>query len=472
MKKNISFFAVVMLISLFGVNLMAQTPQYYNSNSGSSQNSFPFNMAAGKAVNWLILPGELSLPTPVPVNKKITKVYFRAGTAGAPTCTNFEILMAQSTITTLTSGSFYAGPWDTVYFHASASLTSTAGGWTQVVLDHGFNYDPTKSLIFFVGQCGYSGSGFTVYQATQSNVRRVWSVGGCPFSPYASGDSYIVDFGVDVVDAGVPQYYNSNSSSSSNNYPFNVAGGESINLLYLPGDFSQPTPLPSGQRITDVYFRAQTPGTRNFTDLEILMAQSSITTLTPGVFYAGPWDTVYYHASASITFTGWMHLTLDHGFTYDPGQSLIISAGQCSSNGSPLLNFFTILANTRRVYSSGGCPFVAAGGDGCVYDFGVDVVASAVGFNQFNPKSFELLQNYPNPFNQYTTIFYQLASKTDVVLKVYDVMGKEVTTLVNTNQIAGKYEVKFDATNLAPGMYVFQLTTNNFSQSKRMMIQK
>ena len=65
-----------------------------------------------------------------------------------------------------------------------------------------------------------------------------------------------------------------------------------------------------------------------------------------------------------------------------------------------------------------------------------------------------------------------MKSKGDVVLKVYDIMGKEVTTLVNANQDAGKYEVKFDATNLASGMYEYQLITNDFNQSKRMMIEK
>jgi len=98
---------------------------------------------------------------------------------------------------------------------------------------------------------------------------------------------------------------------------------------------------------------------------------------------------------------------------------------------------------------------------------------TGVGINQYEQlQSTELSQNFPNPFNKYTTITYQLKSNSDVVLKVYDLTGKEVTTLVNANQPAGKYEVKFDATNLASGMYEYQLITNDFNQSKRMMIEK
>jgi hypothetical protein len=96
----------------------------------------------------------------------------------------------------------------------------------------------------------------------------------------------------------------------------------------------------------------------------------------------------------------------------------------------------------------------------------------SVGINNFVNNDNELLQNYPNPFNNTTIIAYYLKENTNVVLKVYDLMGKEVSTLVNKSQTAGKYEVSFDASNLPAGIYVYQLTTNSFSQSKRMMVGK
>jgi hypothetical protein len=86
--------------------------------------------------------------------------------------------------------------------------------------------------------------------------------------------------------------------------------------------------------------------------------------------------------------------------------------------------------------------------------------------------SFELKQNYPNPFNPTTKISYSVANKSDVSLKVYDVLGKEVATLVNTTKDAGNYEVNFNASDLASGLYIYKLTAGNFVSTKKMMLLK
>jgi hypothetical protein len=158
-------------------------------------------MSGGKAINTIFLAGEFVHPTPIPSGMQITTVYFLTGTAGMRVFSNLQILLAQSTITTLTSGAFYAGPYDTVYYKDTSTLVSTSGGWMPVVLKHPFPYDPTKSLIMFTGVCSFTGTGTTVYNSTLTGVRRVWSVGGCPFAPYASGDVNVVNFGVDVIPA-------------------------------------------------------------------------------------------------------------------------------------------------------------------------------------------------------------------------------------------------------------------------------
>jgi hypothetical protein len=85
---------------------------------------------------------------------------------------------------------------------------------------------------------------------------------------------------------------------------------------------------------------------------------------------------------------------------------------------------------------------------------------------------FRLEQNYPNPFNPSTTIKYRVAERSNVSIKVYDMLGKEITTLVNTIKDAGAYEVNFDASNLASGMYVYSITAGNFTSSKKMMLLK
>ncbi|MCZ7610242.1 MAG: T9SS type A sorting domain-containing protein [Ignavibacterium sp.] len=91
-------------------------------------------------------------------------------------------------------------------------------------------------------------------------------------------------------------------------------------------------------------------------------------------------------------------------------------------------------------------------------------------FSYTGPKEFRLEQNYPNPFNPMTTIQYQLPQDSKVILKVYDILGSEVAALVNEEQKAGYKEVKFNAVNIASGMYVYRLQAGNYISTKKMML--
>ena len=98
------------------------------------------------------------------------------------------------------------------------------------------------------------------------------------------------------------------------------------------------------------------------------------------------------------------------------------------------------------------------------------------------PTNFELSQNYPNPFNPSTSIRYQVSSIAQVTLKVYDVLGNEVATLVNEEKPAGSYEVDFsaisgsasgrNASQLSSGIYLYKLTAGNFIQTRKMILVK
>lgn len=89
------------------------------------------------------------------------------------------------------------------------------------------------------------------------------------------------------------------------------------------------------------------------------------------------------------------------------------------------------------------------------------------------PKEFKLNQNYPNPFNPSTMIGYQLPENSRVTLKVYDILGREVATLLNANrQIAGQHQVSFDASHLASGMYIYRLSSDRSIATKKMMLIK
>ncbi len=88
------------------------------------------------------------------------------------------------------------------------------------------------------------------------------------------------------------------------------------------------------------------------------------------------------------------------------------------------------------------------------------------------PSIFSLEQNYPNPFNPSTIISWQSPISSYQTLKVFDILGNEVATLLDEFKPAGKYEVEFDASKIPSGVYFYQLKTGNFFETKKMIVIK
>ncbi|MCX6163670.1 MAG: T9SS type A sorting domain-containing protein [Ignavibacteriae bacterium] len=88
------------------------------------------------------------------------------------------------------------------------------------------------------------------------------------------------------------------------------------------------------------------------------------------------------------------------------------------------------------------------------------------------PDKYYLYQNYPNPFNPVTNIKYQITNNKLVILKIYNILGKEITTLVNEKQSPGVYEVAFDGSQIPSGVYFYKLETGDFSEVKKMVLIK
>lgn len=88
------------------------------------------------------------------------------------------------------------------------------------------------------------------------------------------------------------------------------------------------------------------------------------------------------------------------------------------------------------------------------------------------PIKYSLSQNYPNPFNPSTRIAYQISKISFVTLKVYDVLGNEIVTLVNEEKQTGKYKVEFDASSIPSGIYFYQLKAGSFVETKKMVLLK
>ena len=88
------------------------------------------------------------------------------------------------------------------------------------------------------------------------------------------------------------------------------------------------------------------------------------------------------------------------------------------------------------------------------------------------PTEFSLAQNYPNPFNPVTSIEYALPEAAKVRVEVYNVLGQVIDVLVDSNQEAGYHKVVWDATDMASGVYFYQITANTFTSTKRMVLMK
>ncbi|MCL5028191.1 MAG: T9SS type A sorting domain-containing protein [Bacteroidetes bacterium] len=151
-----------------------------------------------------------------------------------------------------------------------------------------------------------------------------------------------------------------------------------------------------------------------------------------------------------------------------------------------LSNFSTLTVNIQKYFDEGWHKIYLKFEDGIKSDgygasvFNVyftmpQVVTAVKNISKYLPQQFELEQNYPNPFNPTTVIGYQLSSRQGLVhvtLKVYNMLGREVATLINGEQTAGYHEVKFDGTKLSSGVYFYCLSDGNNFETKKMLLIK
>lgn len=91
---------------------------------------------------------------------------------------------------------------------------------------------------------------------------------------------------------------------------------------------------------------------------------------------------------------------------------------------------------------------------------------------ELTPTEFKLSQNYPNPFNPSTMIEYSIAKDEFVTLRVYDILGQEVATLVNEMKSPGRYSARFDASRLSSGVYIYRIQSESFTSVRKMILQK
>ena len=102
-------------------------------------------------------------------------------------------------------------------------------------------------------------------------------------------------------------------------------------------------------------------------------------------------------------------------------------------------------------------------------------MTTPIGINQISnevPDGFSLSQNYPNPFNPVTRIKFNIAKESSVSITVFDVLGRHISTLVNEKLAAGSYETEWSAVNMPGGVYFYKIETDDFTETKKMMLVK
>lgn len=189
---------------------------------------------------------------------------------------------------------------------------------------------------------------------------------------------------------------------------------------------------------------ADVVGVRNATNLFKCAYTQDVTVSVPGAYYAG-WNG-----------TSWT------------------SPAPTQTNDLPVDNTF---GKTRAGYKLGGgddCMSIWCGASG-VGVFASRLCQTTLGIGNNNnemPHEYKLAQNYPNPFNPSTIINFSIPKSGLVKLVVYDILGREVTTLLNEAKVAGNYSVTFDASKIPSGVYFYKLTSGSFVSTKKMALVK
>ncbi|MCW8824098.1 MAG: M1 family aminopeptidase, partial [Ignavibacteriaceae bacterium] len=169
-------------------------------------------------------------------------------------------------------------------------------------------------------------------------------------------------------------------------------------------------------------------------------------------------DTLKIHSvqstSTSVTPLFKMHLEIKLNFS---GGDTLITLYQNSND-----QFF-------KIYFSQLITNISVDPNNWVVDFS-NIIHTEIEDDQPKIESFYLSQNFPNPFNSITTIKYDVPEKNRVMLKIYNVLGKELVTLIDEEKAAGNYEIKFESKGFSSGIYFYKMQAGNFEESKKMIL--
>lgn len=262
------------------------------------------------------------------------------------------------------------------------------------------------------------------------------------------------------------------TGTATSNYPYTTYWMDGrTQLLYTSAEIN--AGKYSGY-ISRIGFNVSSNSSQAMSGFTVKMQNTSATSLTGWV--TSGWTTCY-SGTYTVPGTGWQYIDMTSPLQYTGGNLLIEVCYDNSAYTSYSPVFATAVSGKTWGYytdNSSGCTMTSGAAQANRPNITLFFSPATGTSNLLTgiPVKYDLKQNYPNPFNPTTKINYDLPKDGFVMLKIYDVLGREVRTLVNEVKQAGYHSVDFDATTLASGVYFYKLESGAFSDIKRMMLIK
>jgi hypothetical protein len=383
-------------------------------------------------------------------------------------------VMEMGTIAVNDSAGNNNGKWDageTVMLKVQFKNSGTSNlvnGAGKLIKNSPFVTLNTDSIVY--GSIPPGGSVIKQYSATSSlgtipgHLAQFFYKMTCSSRP-AVTDTFNVVIGLNTFIIG--------TGTTSSTHPYYTSYSDSRqNILYTASELTASGMTASF--ITKIGFNVITNGGTAMNGFSVKMQNTTATTISG--FTSTGWSTLY-SGTYSVPGTGWQDIQLSAPFYWNGTSSLLIEiCYDNSSSGTSSPVYASTISNVNRVgYSSSvsGCSISTVYSR--TYRPNIKITTGTVDniktVNQI-PSVYSLSQNYPNPFNPVTSINFALPKQAFVSLKIYDILGREITTLVNEVKNPGYYIVDFDASNFGSGVYFYKIISNDFTDIKRMILIK
>jgi hypothetical protein len=268
------------------------------------------------------------------------------------------------------------------------------------------------------------------------------------------------------------------TGTTSSNYPFTTYWEDGrTDILFTAAELTGAGG--AAGNILSIAFDVISVGGPQMDGFNIKLQNTTATSIS--AFTNSGW-TVCFNGSYSIANTGLQTITLTTPYLWNGTSNLLLEV--CYNNAA--WTAYSPVNSTPATGMMVGYSTDLPAGDGCTAAWTATSLAyranvcmtintNLIGIGNNTtilPGSYSLFQNYPNPFNPVTQIKYDLPKQGFVTLKIYDVLGREISRLVNEVKSPGSYMVDFDGTNLASGVYFYKLEVNNYTNIKKMMLIK